>query len=162
MVLAGSVFAAQGKAMIKATAADSTVSGQVNLTEENGGVTAEVTVSGLMPGKHGFHFHENGSCQETGKAAGGHFNPDGVSHGYLPKDGHEHAHAGDMGNIEVGKDGTGTLKLFLPGATLKEGKYALAGKSVIVHEKEDDFGQPTGNAGGRIGCGIIEAVEEKP
>ena len=159
VVLAGSAFAAQGKAVIKATAVDSNVSGDVALTEANGGLTVEVKVANLSPGKHGLHFHEKGSCDDIGKAAGGHFNPDGVSHGYLPKDGHEHAHAGDMGNIEVGSDGTGTLKIFLPGVLLNEGKYAVLGKSIILHEKEDDFGQPTGNAGGRIGCGIIESVE---
>ena len=114
-------------------------------------------MANVPPGKHGFHVHENGSCAEMGKAAGGHFNPDHVQHGFLPKDGYMNAQAGDMGNIEVGTDGTGILKLFMPGLTLKDGKYAVTGKSVILHEKEDDFSQPVGNAGSRIGCGIIKA-----
>ena len=155
------VWAAQGKAVIKGTALDSKISGDVTLTEENGGLTVEVKVANVPPGKHGFHIHENGSCEDMGKAAGGHFNPDGVMHGNMPKDGHMKAHAGDMGNIEVGADGTGTLKALLAEDTLKVGKYGVAGKSIILHEKEDDFGQPTGNAGGRIGCGIIEIEETK-
>ncbi|MBI2167628.1 MAG: superoxide dismutase family protein, partial [Candidatus Omnitrophica bacterium] len=44
----------------------------------------------------------------------------------------------------------------VPGLTLKEGEYAVAGRALILHEKEDDFGQPTGNAGGRIACGVIQ------
>ena len=57
--------------------------------------------------------------------------------------------------------GKAALKIFLPGVTLKkEGKYALLGKSVIVHDKEDDFSQPTGNAGARVGCGIIEEIPQ--
>lgn len=66
-----------------------------------------------------------------------------------------HAHAGDLGNIEIGADGTGTLEVTIPELCLTGCKYSLEGKSVILHEKEDDFGQPTGNAGGRIGCGPI-------
>ena len=150
---------AQGVAVIKGTSPDSIISGKVIFTEENGGLSVEATVANVPPGKHGFHVHENGSCAEMGKAAGGHFNPDHMQHGFLPKDGYTHAQAGDMGNIEVGPDGNGTFKLFMPGLTLKEGKYAVVGKSVILHEKEDDFSQPVGNAGSRIGCGMIE--EEK-
>ncbi len=155
---AGAVLAAEGKALIKGTAANSPITGEISLIEGNGGLTVEVIVANVAPGKHGFHFHENGSCEDEGKAAGGHFNPGNVTHGYLPKDGHAHAHAGDMGNIEVGADGIGRLKEFLPDVSLTEGQYVVAGKAVILHESQDDFGQPTGNAGGRIGCGVIEII----
>ncbi len=155
-------WAVQGTAIIKGTAPDSKISGNVTLTEENGGITLEAKIANVPPGKHGFHIHDKGSCDEMGKAAGGHFNPDGVMHGYMPKDGPMKAHAGDMGNIEVAADGTGTLKIFLAQDSLKTGKYAVEGKAIILHEKQDDFSQPTGNAGGRIGCGIIEAQEPQP
>ena len=153
-------LAAQVKVALNPTNDQSNISGEVALTEEDNGLTVEATVANVSPGKHGFHFHENGSCEEGGKAAGGHFNPDKVEHGYLPKDGHGHAHAGDMGNIEVGADGSGTLKVFLPGVSLEQGAYAVAGKAIILHAKEDDFGQPTGNAGDRIGCGVIEVAPQ--
>jgi Cu-Zn family superoxide dismutase len=65
------------------------------------------------------------------------------------------AHAGDMGNIEIGENGSGTLIVFMPGLSLSQGEANVTGKAVILHEQEDDFGQPTGNAGGRIGCGVI-------
>jgi superoxide dismutase, Cu-Zn family len=158
MSLAGLAYAAEGTAVIKATDLGSSFNGNVTLIEEEDGVVIEGVFSGLAPGKHGFHVHENGSCAEAGKAAGGHYNPDHAHHGYIPQDGPEHAHPGDMGNIEAGPDGKGAIKIFLPGVKLNDGKYPIAGKSLIVHEKEDDFSQPTGNAGGRIGCGIIELV----
>ena len=155
-------WATLGKVTIKGTAPESKIYGEMVLVEENGGLTIDANVTNVPPGNHGFHIHEIGSCADSGKAAGGHFNPDKVQHGYLPKDGHQHAHAGDMGNIEVGADGAGKLKLFLPGMTLKDGNFAVSGKSVILHEKEDDFGQPTGNAGARIGCGIIDVTDQNP
>ena len=156
-----SSWAATARVVIAGTTPGSGVSGEVLLSERSGGVNIEAVVNNLPPGKHGFHVHEKGSCADSGKAAGGHFNPDNVVHGDMVKDGIEHAHPGDMGNIEANAKGKGILKVFLPGVSLTEGKYLIVGKSMIVHEKEDDFSQPTGNAGDRIGCGVITAVEEK-
>ncbi len=104
--------------------------------------------------------HALGSCENEGKDAGGHFNPDNVKHGYLPKDGLKKSHAGDLGNIEVDENGQGNFKLTVPELTLREGKYSVKNLAVIIHEKEDDFGQPTGNAGSRIGCGLITLIDE--
>ena len=140
---------------LKATKDGSTVSGTVRLEEVREGLKVSADIKGVLPGKYGFHIHENGSCADEGKAAGGHFNPDQAPHGLLTKDGFSHAHAGDMGNIEVNSDGTGKLEMILPGLSLTQGKYNVSGKAIILHEKEDNFGQPTGNAGGRVGCGII-------
>ena len=150
------VFAATAKAMIKGTAEGSPINGAAIFTEKDGGLEIEVHMANVPPGKHGFHIHEKGSCGNSGSDAGGHYNPDGVMHGMLMKDGLSHAHAGDFGNIEVKDDGTGTLKFFAQNLTLTGEKYNVAGRAVILHEKADDFGQPTGNAGGRIGCGLIE------
>ena len=60
-----------------------------------------------------------------------------------------------MGNIAAGSDGKASLEIVLPKVTLSAGKMSVAGRAVIVHEKSDDFSQPTGNAGGRIACGAI-------
>ena len=152
-------FAAMATTLIKGTAEGSTIAGEATFTEANGGLDVDVKVSNVPPGKHGFHIHEKGDCSDMGKAAGGHYNPDGVMHGLVMKDGFAHAHAGDFGNIEVAADGTGALKTFIPGLALIGEKYNVTGKAVILHEKEDDFSQPTGNAGGRIGCGIITSSE---
>ncbi len=144
------------KAVIKGTVEGSTLEGTVTLnqTPEGAGVEAEIN-NVPNPGKHGFHVHEVGNCDDGGKAAGGHFNPDAVQHGELVHPGQAAAHAGDMGNITVDENGKALYSGFLPGVSLTDGKYNISGLSVILHEKEDDFGQPAGNAGGRIGCGII-------
>lgn len=148
-------FAETGKVIIRGTAEGSVIAGTATFTDTSDGLQVSVQVTNIPPGKHGLHIHQYGSCDEMGKAAGGHYNPDGVKHGFLPTDGFAGAHAGDLGNIEVGADGAGKLELTLSGLRLSGGKYTVGGRAVVLHEKVDDFGQPTGNAGGRIGCGVI-------
>jgi Cu-Zn family superoxide dismutase len=148
----------KAKAVIIGTREGSKLLGEAVFTQKADGVQVEATVSGVeVPGKHGFHVHQYGSCADTGNAAGGHFNPKGSPHGYSPDNG-EGAHLGDMGNIEINDKGEGVLSLVLPHAALS-GENGIAGRAVILHEKEDDFGQPTGNAGARIGCGIIGFIK---
>ena len=151
-------WAATGTAIIKGTTEGSKISGKVNLMDSPDGLKISVELENVPPGAHGFHIHENGACGEEGKAAGGHYNPDGVPHGLVFKDGVEHAHPGDFGNLLIHESGSGKFETVVPGLTLAGGKYNVAGRSFILHEKEDDFGQPTGNAGGRIACGVIEAA----
>lgn len=153
--LTQSAYAEKAVAVLKGTA-DPSIAGTVEFEEAQNGVTVKGTISGISPGEHGFHVHENGSCGDLGNAAGGHFNPDKNPHGLTAADGISHVHAGDLGNISVNKDLKGNYHAMVPGLTLKPGKYNITGRAVIVHEKQDDFGQPTGNAGGRIACGIIE------
>jgi len=144
------------RALIGGTQSDSEVSGTVDFVETGDGVQVVASLSNVSPaGKHGIHIHQNGSCEDNGKAAGGHFNPTGTDHGLLPRDGHGKAHTGDMGNIEIDENGNGSLVIFLVGLSLTEGHRNIVEKAVILHAKEDDFGQPTGNAGSRIGCGLI-------
>src|SRR3989338_3168709 len=152
---AGGSLACSGRATLKGTEANSPISGKVTFQETGGGLKVHAEIQNAPPGKHGFHIHEKGDCGDGGNAAGGHYNPEGASHGFLSKDGLGHVHAGDLGNIDIAADGTGMLDEVIPGLTLKGAKYNILGRSVILHEKEDDFGQPTGNAGGRIGCGVI-------
>jgi len=142
-------------ARMSGTAEGSAIKGSVHFHEVEGALKVMAQFSGVTPGKHGIHVHEKGSCEDGGKAAGGHFNPHGTAHGFLPEDGLHAAHAGDMGNILIEEDGTGTLVVELPELSLA-GEHGVVGKAVILHEKEDDFGQPTGNAGSRIGCGVIQ------
>ena len=155
LVSCGTVWAETGKAVIRGTAEGSAIAGTATFTDTPGGLQVAVQVTNILPGKHGFHIHQYGSCDDVGKAAGGHYNPDGVKHGFLPTDGFAGAHAGDLGNLEVGTDGSGKAELTLPGLRLSGGKYTVGGRAVVLHEQVDDFSQPTGNAGGRIGCGVI-------
>src|SRR3989338_7648659 len=96
-----------GKAVIEGTAEGVALDGVVTFLQTPDGLTVAAEINNIPnPGKHGFHVHEVGSCDDGGKAAGGHFNPDGVPQGELAHQGHELAHAGDMGNIladETGK-----------------------------------------------------------
>jgi Cu-Zn family superoxide dismutase len=133
----------------------SKLAGKAVLTETEGGVHIVLTVEGIEPGEHGAHVHEKGDCSTAdGASAGGHFNPQTQDHG-LP--GASKRHLGDLGNITIGKDGKGTLDITAPGANLKATDAAsFVGRSIIVHAKKDDGGQPTGNAGGRVGCGVIK------
>lgn len=156
LFLAGNAYAATAIAELQPTKADSRLKGQAKFTEEKTGVVVRVEVWNAPPGKLGLHIHEKGVCTNEGNDAGGHYNPSGNPHGYSPKDYPLHAHPGDMGNIEVDVDGHGTLKLHMPDLGLaSRARYDIRGLAVILHEKEDDFSQPTGNAGGRIACGVI-------
>ena len=155
LALAASARAESGVAMIKGTTPGSSVAGSVLFQDVPSGLRVSVRLSGLEPGQHAFHIHEYGSCENAGQAAGSHYNPLGAPHGFLPKDGIHRAHGGDMGNITAAEDGSANLELTLPKIALAHGKYAVAGRAVIVHEKKDDFSQPAGNAGGRVGCGLI-------
>lgn len=131
------------------------VGGTIMFAESGGTVTVTAHLTGVAAGEHGFHIHETGDC--TGpdfKSAGGHFNPTAAAHGAPTDAAH---HAGDLGNITIAADGSGTLTISSSMLTLAAGTNSIVGKAVIVHEKADDFKtQPTGNAGGRIACGVIE------
>jgi Cu-Zn family superoxide dismutase len=149
---------AAGKAVIAPTRENSKVRGVASLTETPEGLHIAVRIEGVAPRPHAIHIHQFGVCDDQGKAAGDHFNPSHAPHGYLPKDGLERAHGGDMGNIEVGRNGVGTLELVLPDVTLT-GANGVAGRAIIIHEQADTFAQPSGNAGGRIACGPIVVSE---
>jgi Cu-Zn family superoxide dismutase len=138
------------KADIEAKSA-SKVKGKATFTDDGkGGITVRIDVSDAPPGEHAVHIHETGDCSAPdAKTAGGHWNPDNMQHGAPDKMPH---HAGDLGNITVGADGTGTLTL-----TLKGTVAGVVGKAVVVHAGQDDLtGQPAGNSGARAACGVIK------
>ncbi|PKR78192.1 superoxide dismutase [Halalkalibacillus sediminis] len=137
---------------------DSDVIGKAKFQEDAGGVTVEVNVAGLTPGFHGIHLHEFPKCEPpTFESAGSHWTNDDSKHGLMHPDGH---HIGDMPNIEVGGDGTATFEYLIADATLKDGKGSIfsdGGKALIIHEKIDDgVSQPSGDAGERMACGVIQ------
>lgn len=148
-----------GKAFIKGTKKGSPINGIVNFEETPKGLHITAEIHNAPPGKHGFHIHEFGDIGNEGKAAGGHYNPERSPHGNALIHNFYVAHAGDLGNIEINENGDGSLDVTVPKLKLTRGKYCVAGRAVILHEKEDDFGQPTGNAGARIGAGTIILVD---
>ncbi|HYS43550.1 MAG TPA: superoxide dismutase family protein [Geobacteraceae bacterium] len=131
--------------------------GTATLTEEKKGVKIVLKVSGLSPGKHGFHLHEKGACDPPDfKSAGGHFNPFGKHHGAKNPEG---KHAGDFPNLEVKENGTAEVTVVAEGATLKKGVGSLlreGGTAIVIHaDPDDEMSDPAGNSGTRIGCGTI-------
>lgn len=139
-------------------ASGSNVSGEATFTDEgNGRVRFELTAENLTPGEHAVHLHENGDCSaEDASSAGGHWNPTMKPHG---KRGEGTAyHKGDIGNMSVGQDGKGTMRLTVDGWSIGGADSTnVVGKSVIIHAKADDFtSQPSGDAGARVSCGVIK------
>jgi len=129
----------------------SKTTGRVTFTKEGNKVRVHAEISGLTPGKHGFHVHEYGVYSEDGMAAGGHFNPHQEKHGEREA---AKRHVGDLGNITANENGNATLDIEDSHLAF-HGPNSIIGRGVVVHEKADDYGQPVGNAGGRIAVGAI-------
>lgn len=135
----------------------SSVEGVVTFAESPIGVTVTAVIHGLSPNaKHGFHIHEFGDLSDpAGKAAGGHYNPEGHDHA-LPTSDASMRHAGDLGNLEADAEGNATYSETFDNITIfDDDKNPIIGRGVIIHAKVDDGGQPTGNAGDRIAQGVI-------
>ncbi len=129
------------------------VHGIINFTAVEGGVRVVADVTGLTPGKHGFHIHQFGDCSKLdGKSAGGHFNPEGVNHGGPTA---SVRHVGDMGNLVADENGVAHLDA-VDKLLSFSGKHSIIGRGIVIHAGEDDLtSQPTGAAGARVACGVI-------
>ena len=121
-----------------------------------GGVKVEVEVKNAPQGTKGIHIHENPDCSNIpGKSMGEHFAPDVKQHG-IPSGGAPH-HLGDLGNITIDKDGEGELEFVVKGANLKDhDPLSLIGRAVVIHEKQDEGSQPSGNSGKPIACAVVK------
>jgi Cu-Zn family superoxide dismutase len=128
--------------------------GTVTFTAADKGVRVVANISGLSPGEHGFHIHEKGDCSAAdASSAGEHFNPTGAPHGGPDSDQH---HVGDLGNITADSSGSATLDRVFSYLTL-EGDTSIIGRAVVVHSGRDDLtSQPSGDAGTRVACGVIQ------
>ena len=135
--------------------ADGAAAGTATATQVGDTVTISLNATGLPPGEHGVHVHATGSCEPpTFESAGGHWNPASEMHGLEDPPGQ---HAGDMPNLTVAEDGTGTLEYQLVGGTF-EGLMDADGSAFIVHAGPDDqTTDPSGNSGDRIACGVFTA-----
>lgn len=159
LVLAAATLPSQAqtaKAALKS--ADGKDAGSVTLTQAPGGVLLSVSVKGLPAGEHAFHVHAVGKCEAPFTSAGGHFNPGNKKHGMMAMDG---AHAGDMPNLHIPASGELTVEVMNSAITLEKGKPNSLldddGSAMIIHAGKDDYKtDPTGEAGGRIACGVVQ------
>jgi Cu-Zn family superoxide dismutase len=150
-------MATQAVATLTGTSPDTVVTGTARFDAAGGKVklTLDITVPSKAGKEVAVHIHEHGDCGDKGNMAHGHWNPGNNQHGKWGSGNH---HAGDIGNVKLDGQGKGTLTIetdlwTLGGDAMKN----IVGKAVIVHSGVDDYTtQPTGNAGSRIGCGVIQ------
>lgn len=160
---AGIALAAQARVVLQEVQG-SGVSGELVFDPDGDALRLTGEVRGLTPGaNHGFHVHETGDCSAPdATSAGGHFNPMGAPHG--DSQGGVPHHAGDMPNLVAGDDGVAQADKRLAGLRIGDGSEVdVVGRALIVHAQPDDYAtQPTGNAGARIACGVIELANPAP
>jgi len=121
-------------------------------------LTVEIDNGALTEGNHGFHVHQFGDNTNGCISAGPHFNPFGKTHGG-PTD--EVRHVGDLGNVVVDGSGKCSTVITDPQVSLF-GANSVIGRTMVLHAGVDDLGKggndeslKTGNAGGRVACGIV-------
>ena len=137
--------------------------GSVTFRQEASGVLVMADLNGLSPGGHAFAIHEFGTCTPDFDAAGDHFNPDNVEHGFANSVWRLGAsgagHSGDMPNIYAASDGSARADFFAFGFTLDDGEshsiFDSDGSAVVVHEKPDPYEEHEADTGLRVACGVI-------
>ncbi|WP_166426463.1 superoxide dismutase family protein [Aquisalinus luteolus] len=134
--------------------------GTVSFTQTPNGVLIRAGLTNVPAGEHGFHIHETGACSPDFGAAGGHYAPRGNDHGALSENG---LHAGDMPNIFVSEDGTLVTEVLNTNISLLADETGTLfdedGSAVMIHSGPDDYqSQPSGAAGDRIACGVVERM----
>src|SRR5262245_17307265 len=132
--------------------------GGATLNQTAAGVRSRMWSKGLPAGEDAFHVHGIGKCEPPFMSAGGHFNPGQKKHGMMAADG---SHAGDMPNLHIPASGELIVEVLNAAVTLEKGKanslFGPEGTALIIHASKDDYKtDPTGEAGGRIACGLVE------
>jgi Cu-Zn family superoxide dismutase len=134
---------------------DGNTVGAVLLSETPNGVLLHARLGGLPAGVHAFHIHETGACEPPFDSAGGHLSAEEANaHGYLVEEG---PHLGDMPNIHIPDNGRLEIEVMTRVSDLDKQFFDRDGAALVIHEGADDYhSQPSGAAGPRIACGVIE------
>ena len=159
VALGSPAWAAGQKAGAEIKDRDGKSLGTVEIVGTAAGALVKVKLTGLPPGAHGFHFHEQGACEGDLASAGAIYNPLGAVHGFLNEEG---PMVGDLTNLFVDASGQVEVELLSPFMTLsqdaEETIFDADGTSLVIFEKGDDYvSDPEGNAGARIACGRVTA-----
>ncbi|KTF67952.1 superoxide dismutase family protein [Sphingomonas sp. HT-1] len=149
-------MAGQHRAQAELRDAGGKIVGTAVAEEIDGSIRVLVDVRGVAPGPHGVHVHTVGKCTAPDfTSAGGHWNATAKQHG---KENPMGPHSGDMPNLKVDEKGSGNGRFMLEGGTFA-GLLDEDGASLVVHAGEDDYKtDPSGNSGGRIACGVFQAM----
>ena len=133
--------------------------GQVTISESKYGVVFTPSLNGLMSGLHGFHVHQNASCdpkEKDGKmvaagAAGGHYDPASTN---APGTPWGEGHLGDLPALYVDANGSATQAVLAPRLKMSD----LKGHAIMIHaggDNHSDHPAALGGGGARVACGII-------
>jgi len=149
-------MAGHNRAQADLRTADGRDAGKAVAEEIDGRIRVIVEVKGIPKGVHGSHIHMVGRCDPPDFAsAGGHWNPTGHQHG---KENAAGPHAGDLPNLDVGDDGTDRTIFTLPSGSFEQ-LMDQDGAAMVIHAEADDYKtDPSGNSGGRIACGVFQAM----
>ncbi|EAQ03281.1 Putative Copper/Zinc superoxide dismutase [Pseudooceanicola batsensis HTCC2597] len=160
LAIAGAATAQDGQQTEQETTfinADGAEIGTATLTGTPAGLLIELDLRDLPPETwHGFHIHETGECDAEGgfDSAGGHFTISDTEHGFFREGGF---HAGDMPNQYVSADGTLKAQVLNRQVFLGGEQGNASGRALMIHGGADDYeSQPSGDAGDRIACAVIE------
>jgi superoxide dismutase, Cu-Zn family len=142
------------KSLARATisAADGTARGSATISGAGDAMRLTVNATGMPPGSHGLHVHTVGKCDAPDfQTAGAHWNPAMKQHG---RDNPMGAHDGDLPNLVIDADGSGTVSAPLSGNA--SDLLDADGAAIVIHAAPDDYRtDPSGNSGGRIACGVF-------
>lgn len=149
----------KAEAILSGTYTDTTLSGNATFEEMNGKVKMILNITAPAKANQSVavHIHEHGACGDMGKEAHGHWNPTNKQHG---KWGSDSFHSGDIGNVQLDADGKGSMEMETDLWSIGgDSTTNILDRALIVHGGVDDYKtQPTGNAGNRIGCGVINKL----
>jgi Cu-Zn family superoxide dismutase len=132
--------------------------GSVTFVQTADGVQVSGEIRGLKPeSEHGFHVHEKGDCSGgDGMGTGGHYNPGAKPHGHHGMGEH---HTGDLPSLKADRFGVAAFSYVSRTLSVAGPSNDIVGRGLIVHRDPDDYKtQPTGNAGPRLACAVITAI----
>ena len=138
--------------------------GTITFADSNDRLLITTNLNKLTPGEHGFHIHENPSCEPAekdgvmtaGQKAGSHYDPKMTKKHKGPHTSHNEGggHAGDLPLITADENGEAKLLFFVEGLSVKD----IKGRSVMIHEAGDNYSddpKPLGGGGGRVACAVM-------